>query len=117
MRCYDEPIDVRGSDEPAQFLWRNRLWVVRSVQQRWTETGDWWDGPQAQAVRGSGDALGQEALGDEALGATDLLGEEEVWRVVAAAGRHGREGVYELAQVISGAPDQRGTWRLRTVMD
>lgn len=121
MRCYDEPIDVRGNDGPAEFLWRNRLWVVRAIQQRWIETGSWWDGPQARAVRGGGadrhEAIDPDAGDHDDTSGSDLLGEEEIWRVVAASGRQGIEGVYELAQVISGAPAERGTWRLRTVVD
>lgn len=57
MRRYDEPIEVKaglvaGQEGPAQFLWRNRLWSVREIESRWLETGDWWDGPAARAVRG-----------------------------------------------------------------
>jgi hypothetical protein len=106
MRSYDEPIEVRrglvaGAEAPAQFLWRDRLWMVQDVQTRWTETGAWWDGPAARALRG-------ESADEEG----DLLAEEEVWRVVAGQGRAGHLGVYELAHAWG-----TGQWRLRSVLD
>lgn len=111
MRTYDEPIEVRrglvaGAEGPAQFLWRNRLWVVRDVQTRWLETAPWWEGTQARALRGDDQPDQSHQSGG------DLLGEEEVWRVLAADGRQGRHGVYELAHVSS-----TGQWRLRSVQD
>ena len=109
MRRYDEPIDVKpglvaGQEAPAQFLWRNRLWLVRAVEDRWLETSSWWDGPAARAVRG------EEV--DPARGRDDVSGEREIWRVQAAAGRSGDLGVCELAHVA-----QTGEWRLRTLLD
>ncbi len=76
----DEPIEVRrglvsGMEAPAQFLWRDRLWLVRKIQ-------GWPIDPDGA----------------------------EVWRVVAADGREGRHGVYELAHTTA-----TGQWRLRTV--
>ncbi|GAA2100971.1 hypothetical protein GCM10009841_16290 [Microlunatus panaciterrae] len=114
MRSYNDPIEVRrglvcGLEAPAQFLWRNRLWVVRDVQNRWVETGAWWDGPSARALRGTDSRSGR---GDAEEVEADLLAEEEVWRVVAANGRAGHQGVYELSHVWG-----TGQWRLRTVMD
>ena len=75
--------------------------MVKDVQTRWVETGAWWDGPAARALRG-------ETADEE----RDLLAEEEVWRVVAGQGRAGHQGVYELSQHAWGT----GQWRLRTVM-
>lgn len=94
MRRYDEPIQVRlgrvADDEgPEQFLWRDRLWRVLVVQNRWIESGPWWRHT------------------DE----LDLL-EEEVWRVEAADARAGSRGVYDLAHRLGG-PD----WQLRAVFD
>ncbi len=123
MRSYNEPIEVRrglvsGCEAPAQFLWQNRLWVVRDVQTRWMETAPWWDGSGVQALRGDadGDGTGGDGTGgngaDGNIADHDLLAEEEVWRVVAVNGRRGSDGVYELTQAQSS-----GEWRLRTVMD
>ncbi|MFT3861710.1 DUF6504 family protein [Micropruina sp.] len=113
MRRYDEAIEVRqglvGGDEgPAQFLWRRRLWKVLELQTRWVETADWWNSTQVRVARGE-DAAGPIFADGEG---DDLLGEQEVWRVVAADGRHGSSGVYELARSWGS-----GVWRLRTVVD
>ncbi|MDO5500386.1 MAG: DUF6504 family protein [Propionibacteriaceae bacterium] len=108
MRVYEEVIEVRrgevqGAEAPAQFLWRNRLWSVRSVETRWVVTGAWWDSAAARAVRdGAAECVGSEPV----------LTEEEVWRVVAANGRTGTHGVYELTHVVSS-----GEWRLSRVVD
>ncbi|MCW3157126.1 DUF6504 family protein [Micropruina sonneratiae] len=109
MRRYDETIEVRqglvGDDEgPAVFLWRHKVWKVTELQTRWVETAAWWNSAQVRAARGD-DTPGAEA--DD-----DLLGEQEVWRVVAADGRLGVPGVYELARSWGS-----GSWRLRAAVD
>lgn len=44
MRRYDDPVEVRRGDAgtfgegPDQFLWRGRLWKVRSVLAHWMST-------------------------------------------------------------------------------
>lgn len=107
MRNYNESIEVQmgcvGDDEgPERFLWRNRLWRVLGVQSRWIESGEWWNGPAVRAARG-----------DEALAeSSDLLCEQELWRVEAANGLAGSRGIYELAHVWSD-----GSWQLRSVVD
>jgi hypothetical protein len=94
MRRYDDPVEVRKHDEtPDQFLWRGRLWQVREVVSHWVETGSWWR-PDA-----------------DALVATDLLGEREVWRVAAARGR-ADFGVFDLSFDWSS-----GDWRLAGAVD
>ena len=56
MHNHDEAVEVRrgwvaGMEAPAQFLWRNRLWLVRDVQARAGDT----DGPQVwRVVAGDG---------------------------------------------------------------
>lgn len=108
MRVYEEAIEVKrgevqGAEAPAQFLWRNRLWSVRSVETRWVVTGPWWDSSAAKAVR---DGSAKLVDGETALA------EEEVWRVVAANGRTGTHGVCELTHVVAD-----GTWRLSRIVD
>lgn len=110
MRRYDEAIEVRqglvgDAEGPAQFLWRRKLWKVTELQTRWVETADWWNSGQARAARGDNTIVDDDPDGD-------LLGETEVWRVVAADGRQGNTGVYELARSWGS-----GAWRLRTVVD
>jgi hypothetical protein len=90
-------VDVRRRDDaPEQFLWRGRLYVVRAVLARWTESGRWWRG-----------AAVSESLDDR---------EREWWRVEADSGRlaalSGGAGVYDLCFDWSG-----GSWSLRRVLD
>lgn len=100
MRTYHEPIHVLFADEPRQFIWRDRLLLVKEVQGHWSLATSWWSGRQARAVRGeSVDATG-----------ADLLAEREVWRVEAGNGR--QRGVYELARTVD-ADD----WVLQSVLD
>jgi hypothetical protein len=69
-RLHTDVVEVaRHDDEPAQFLWRGRLYVVREVLARWTESGGWWRSAAVRAV----------ASGDE-----------------AGAGRSAGTGVYDL---------------------
>lgn len=99
MRRYDDPVEVRrdaGAD-PEQFLWRGRLWLVREVVSHWVETGAWW------------------ARAHEEPGATvdgDVPHQREVWRVAAARGRIGDQGVFDL--VLSWS---EGGWRLARAVD
>ncbi|MCG6566164.1 DUF6504 family protein [Tessaracoccus sp. Y36] len=101
MRRYDDPIFVLFREEPRQFIWRDRLLLVKEVQARWSRATPWWAGQQARAARG--ESVDQPA-------GSDLLGELEVWRVEAGNGRH--RGVYELARTV-GAEN----WVLQAVLD
>lgn len=108
MRRFDEPIEVRQGligalEGPLHFLWRRQVWKVTELQHRWVETLDWWNSSRVRAARG--DVEPTDAPGD-------LLDEQEVWRVVAAPGRGGSSGVYELAHTWGS-----GEWRMRTVVD
>jgi hypothetical protein len=88
MRRYDDPVEVRkgAADDPEQFLWRGKLWKVRSVLAHWVETGSWWQSTDARAVIGSDDTGDTGDTSDTGGGGHDLLGERELWRVEAAAG-------------------------------
>ena len=130
-RRYDEPVEVRRrDDEPAEFLWRGRLYVVRAVLETWVETGAWW----RTAVRATpGAPAGQRAgsLPGGAVTATDgssalsvapavdpappqTAGERQVWRVEASAGRVRGTGVFDLCFDWD-APDR--PWVLLRAMD
>ncbi|AQP44071.1 DUF6504 family protein [Tessaracoccus flavus] len=100
MRAYDEPIHVLFREEPRQFIWRDRLLLVKEVQGRWSRAMPWWLGQQARAARGEEVASTQG----------DLVREREVWRVEAGNGAH--RGVYELARTVD-AED----WVLQAVLD
>jgi hypothetical protein len=79
MRQYDDPVEVRRgeAEDPDQFLWRGRLWKVRTVVAHWVETGPWWQGTHDDA---------QPA-------ASDLVAERELWRVEAGRGSGARRSV------------------------
>lgn len=112
MRTYHEPIHVLFSDEPRQFIWRDRLLLVKEVQGRWSQATPWWTGRQVRAARG--EEVVPARGGDEHPEAPptrgDLLSEREVWRVEAGNGRH--RGVYELARTVDA-----DNWVLQAVLD
>lgn len=128
MRRYDDPVEVRrgpvggavgepGEEGPEQFLWRGRLWRVRSIVAHWVETGAWWQQAAARAALGVDDEGAAEAGPDGSpVGARvplggDLLGERELWRV--EAGRSPDSiGVFDLALDWSD-----GRWQLVGCLD
>lgn len=68
-RLHTDPVEVRHRDcrrgpEPAQFLWRGRLYVVREVLARWTESGGWWRADVLRALT-AGDPSSGGATADE----------------------------------------------------
>ena len=98
-RRYDDPVDVRRrDDEPAEFLWRGRLYVVRDVLAHWVETGVWW----------------RPAATPDAAPVTQTFdpGERELWRVEASAGRSRGSGVFDLCFDWTA-----GVWTLATALD
>jgi hypothetical protein len=105
---HGDPVEVRrGDDAPEQFLWRGRLYVVRAVLARWTESGGWWRGVRAAHV----------ATTDASAGPIDIDDRErDWWRVEADSGRlaalSGGRGVYDLCFDWS-----RGAWSLARVLD
>jgi len=141
-RLHTDVVEVaRRDDEPAQFLWRGRLYVVREVLARWTESGGWWRSAAVQAVS-SGDGVvdplapldtapipssplatstagAQRAWGEPApdVGAAVASasiddGEQDWFRVEAGAGRAAGTGVYDLCFDWS-----TGGWSLARVLD
>ena len=116
-RRYDDPVEVRRrDDEPAEFLWRDRLWVVRAVLARWVETGAWWQAavpagagipgttitPEAMGIGGPSSAMsggmsgGTDGSSALALDSAALSVERELWRVEATRGRVHGTGVFDL---------------------
>lgn len=99
-RLHADPVEVRTRVEPAgpvpeQFLWRGRLYLVREVLARWTSSGVWWQGTDA------------EELDDR---------EQQWWRVEADSGRlaalSGGRGTYDLCFRWSSSD-----WTLKRVLD
>ena len=142
-RLHADPVEVLRHDtgsgpDPAQFLWRGRLYVVREVLARWTESGGWWRAAAVSALStGDASASGsapapletapipsspkwaQRAWGEPApdvgasvgpAGVDD--GERDWWRVEAGSGRAAGSGVYDLCFDWS-----RGAWALARVLD
>jgi hypothetical protein len=137
-RLHTDVVEVqRHDDVPAQFLWRGRLYVVREVLARWTESGGWWRAAAVQSLSdgdgGGGAAVApletaplppspkwaQRAWGEPApdvgasvgpAGVDD--GEQDWFRVEAGAGRSAGTGVYDLCFSWS-----TGRWSLARVLD
>jgi hypothetical protein len=105
-----EQVEVRrggshGHDPtPEQFLWRGRLFSIRTVLNHWVDSGTWCLSP---VDRGGRKGLLREAertAGARVLALLDAdqalvaLGEQrEYWLVEASTGRHAAPGVYELS--------------------
>lgn len=89
-RVYDESVEVRVGEDgrPLAFAWRERLYVVITVQEHWMVNRDWWRAPALVPARP----------------------ELEFWRVEASAA--GTTGVYELRRDVAA-----GTWTLRRIAD
>jgi hypothetical protein len=71
-RLHADPVEVQHRDtrlgpEPAQFLWRGRLYVVREVLARWTESGGWWRSDAVRALL-TGDTTAVSGPGRDPLG-------------------------------------------------
>ncbi|MCW2605369.1 MAG: hypothetical protein JWO60_62 [Frankiales bacterium] len=136
-RLHTDPVEVRKrDDEPEQFLWRDRLYVVREVLARWTEAGSWWQGAAVAALHtGESSAAGpapldtaplppspkwgQRAWGEPApdvgtsVGPATIDDRERSWfRVEAGAGRYAGTGVYDLCFDWS-----TNAWSLARVLD
>jgi hypothetical protein len=93
VRRYGDPVEVRPAGDPdaaapGSFLWRGRLYVVRSVIGHWRERRSWWNAAAARALHG------EDASGDTSV----LEAEREVWRVEAGAGLSFGVGVYDLCR-------------------
>lgn len=135
MRRYDDPVEVRrgwvsssasdglknqqGQEGPEQFLWRGRLWKVRTVVAQWVETGPWWLGADARATRSelvgadAGPTSGPTPSHPRSMG--ELLDECEMWRVEASRAMGtvpGSSGVFDLSFSWSDA-----SWRLVGCVD
>jgi hypothetical protein len=151
VRTYGEAIDVRtgadalsGSDAPAQFLWRGRLYLVRDVLAHWVELGTWWSIRGARDPRSTTSSSPSRSAGSGAGAGTHTSStssaeparsvaadvgavEREVWRVEASSGRSGTCGVYDLVRDVPAArppadgdpaaPPVRERWRLARALD
>ena len=109
-RVQSEPVQVRQrADQPDQFLWKDRLYVVHDVLSHWREAGGWWDAAPLRALT-AGDHGPAAHRG--APGVTLDDGESHWWRVEAGCGRFSGTGVYDL-----GRRTASGAWSLSRVQD
>lgn len=109
-RLYGDAVDDaaevrRRSDEPEQFLWHERLYLVREVLGHWMESGGWWRTAMTRAVlSGEPDAGAASGMLDDR--------EREFWRVEAGAGRFEDTGIFDLCFDWS-----HGQWTVVRVQD
>ena len=124
-RLHVDAVEVqRHDDDPAQFLWRGRLYKVREVLSRWTESGGWWRGAGVLALSaGDGQAtdpfapLRTAQIPVSALAASVDDGEQDWFRVEAgcppfAGPSSAGTGVFDLCFSWSS-----GGWTLARVLD
>ena len=109
-RRHVDPVEVHTRAAPSgpvpdQFLWRGRLYLVREVLARWTESGSWWRGTAVRALAAG--SVSPEGLDDR---------ETQWWRVEADSGRlaalSAGPGVYDLC-----FEQRSAAWTLKRVMD
>ena len=71
MKLYNEPIQVEVGDDglPCSFRWRNRVWRVLEVIDRWVLQSGWWkiDGEEKRDY-----VLVEAEAGDESACAVEL---------------------------------------------
>ena len=91
-RVYREPVEVQTREDgrPARFVWRGRLYTVRSILEYWAVNREWW--------RETDPVPAQPEL--------------ESWRVEASSGQGLLSGIYELRRDVAA-----GSWTLRRVVD
>jgi hypothetical protein len=111
-RRHVDPVEVRtrageSGPVPEQFLWHGRLYLVREVLARWTESGSWWRGATVRSLTQGDPSVPQTRVDDR---------ETQRWRVEADSGRlaalSGGRGVYDLC-----FEDATARWTLTRVMD
>jgi Family of unknown function (DUF6504) len=129
VRRYGEDIEVRpglvaGDEGPAQFFWRGRVWLVRSLLSSWITSTPWWRSADAARVLGSegdwaarvgtdrhhGDVESERS--DTVATGTASMEELQVWRVEAGRGGAYRTGVFDISR-----STVTGQWRLETCLD
>lgn len=114
-----DPVEVRTTAAPAgpvpdQFLWNGRLYVVREVLARWTESGSWWRGTAVRALLAGNATTTEPPVKPGRAGIDDR--ETQWWRVEADSGRlavmSAGTGVYDLC-----FEESTTSWSLKRVMD
>jgi hypothetical protein len=111
VRRYDEVIEVRetSTSGPALFLWRGRVYAVRSILGHWRERRAWWlEGATARLLGlEPAPTSWEEPMSEAEVAVADVL-EREIWRVEAGAGRSATVGVYDLGRDVADPADPDG---------
>jgi hypothetical protein len=110
-RVYREPAEVQAREDgrPARFVWRGRLYTVRSILEHWAVNREWW----RETDPAPGGASPREIAAQPELAQPELAQPElEHWRVEASAGRGFPLGTYELCHDVAA-----DAWTLRRVVD
>ena len=110
MRSYNELIEVRrglvsGQEVPAQFIWRDKLWVVRDVISHWIETGVWWERAGVSALFGIGRS-------STAVDSPAVLSRPHVSAELSQAGAPGARSPADLAPTPGSAEHVQGDTRI-----
>lgn len=119
VRRFDDPVQVRSAEGPSRrpeaFIWRGRLYVVRTVLGQWRERRAWWrDAFDAGPAAGSGEASGSDGMSPALTAAAT---EQQIWRIEASPGWSFAPGVYDLAQEPAADPAHADHWSLVRVAD
>lgn len=117
-----DAIPVDSVRPGTQFIWRNRLYVVREVLAHWSESTPWWQPVSAEVLGVAGGvAVGGSAAGGSAGGARagSASTTVQVWRVVAGIGRrHPAGAVLDLLRHADCAgPAGSAQWQLARAID
>ena len=89
---YGEPVEVQTREDgrPTRFVWRGRLYAVRSILEYWVVNREWWREPEESAAQP----------------------ERQFWRVEASTGPGMPLGTYELRREVA-----TEAWTLHRVAD
>jgi Family of unknown function (DUF6504) len=114
----DNTVNVQARDDgrPVRFVWRGRLYTVRTILEHWIVNREWWQDPDPLGPSGpSGPEAAQPdpaqpdpAQPDPAQSQSGHP-ELEFWRVEASPGQGMAAGIYELRR---GAATDAWTLRL-----
>jgi hypothetical protein len=111
-RVYGEPVNVQTREDgrPARFVWRGRLYAVRSVMEYWVINREWWReaDPAAQPAQPPQPPQPPQPAQAPQTAEPEL----RFWRVEASAGQGLPPGVYELRLDVA-----MDIWTLRRVLD
>ena len=78
MRMYEDPICVLFDGRPRQFIWRDRLLLVKKVESRWSRATAWWESERIRAARSTMVFVNSRRLAERLATALNETAEEEI---------------------------------------